>query len=76
MIVTLGKDWVHAPTWWRSFVTDYRNQNGFDTKFLSTKILNEELEKYHAVKSKDDDGESILWFESEKHFSWFLLKWS
>lgn len=74
MIVTLGNDWEHCPLWWKAFVTDFRTRH--ESLILLTDSLNEELTTYHAVKTKDEFGNSILEFESEQYFTWFVLKWT
>lgn len=72
-----GDDWNRTHWWWKSFINDYRTRHGlidghgYHIGILSHEILNQELAKYHAVY-----GNSALYFESEKYFNWFLLRWS
>lgn len=63
-----GKTFRETQQWWQNFILDMNDPN---------KEINSKFAQYGAIMILDtDDDIDFLEFKSEKHYNYFLLKWS
>ena len=63
-----GKTFCETQQWWQNFILDMNDPN---------KEINSKFAQYGAIMILDtDDDIDFLEFKSEKHYNYFLLKWS
>lgn len=66
-------DWSYEETKWRTFDNHIINLCEGDNYL---KLWASEIEKYGGRVIEETDRITRLYFESEAHYTWFLLRWS
>lgn len=63
-------DTINQPRWWSNYVDSLKD--------TTIEPVNEDLKRYNAVVwiDKENDYARYLEFESEEHYSMFILRWS